>query len=80
MVFQDPISALNPVFTVGNQIEEVIKLHQGLGSFKAKQKVLEVLKLVGIANPEKRIYEYPHQLSGGLCQKSNDCDSTFMQS
>ena len=69
MVFQDPMSALNPVFTIGNQIEEVIKLHQGLSSFKAKQKVLDVLKLVGIANPEKRIYEYPHQLSGGLCQR-----------
>ena len=69
MVFQDPMSALNPVFTIGNQIEEVIKLHQGLSSFKAKQKVLDILELVGIANPEKRIYEYPHQLSGGLCQR-----------
>lgn len=71
MIFQEPMTSLNPVFTVGNQIEEVIKLHQSheLSSKDIKDKTVEMLRLVGIPSPEKRVKEYPHQLSGGMRQR-----------
>ncbi len=71
MIFQEPMTSLNPVFTVGNQIEEVVKLHQSheLSKQDIKNKAIEMLKLVGIPAPEKRVNEYPHQLSGGMRQR-----------
>jgi oligopeptide/dipeptide ABC transporter ATP-binding protein len=70
MIFQEPMTSLNPVYTVGNQIEEVIKLHnQGLSRKEIKDKSIEMMKLVGIPSPEKRVNDYPHQLSGGMRQR-----------
>lgn len=70
MIFQEPMTSLNPVFTVGNQIEEVIELHnQGLSKQDIKNKSVEMMKLVGIPSPEKRVKDYPHQLSGGMRQR-----------
>jgi oligopeptide/dipeptide ABC transporter ATP-binding protein len=69
MIFQEPMTSLNPVFTVGNQINEVLKLHQGMTTKEATLKSIEMLKLVGIPLPEKRVHEYPHQLSGGMRQR-----------
>jgi peptide/nickel transport system ATP-binding protein/oligopeptide transport system ATP-binding protein len=69
MIFQEPMTSLNPVFTVGDQINEVLKLHQHLSNQEATQKSIEMLKLVGIPLPEKRVNEYPHQLSGGMRQR-----------
>lgn len=70
MVFQEPMTALNPVFKVGSQIVEAIRLHQGLSKRDALKKAVELLKLVGIASPETRVSEYPHQLSGGMRQRA----------
>lgn len=70
MIFQEPMTSLNPVYTVGNQIEEVFKLHQpNLNAKQRHEKAIEMLKLVGIPSPEKRVLEYPHQLSGGMRQR-----------
>ncbi len=69
MIFQEPMTSLNPVFTCGNQIEEAVILHQKLSKEKAKVKAIEMLKLVGIPAPEQRYNEYPHQLSGGMRQR-----------
>src|ERR1044071_7624707 len=69
MIFQEPMTSLNPVFTVGNQIGETIKLHQGLGKRETRQKTIEMLRLVKIADPESRVDAYPHQLSGGMRQR-----------
>lgn len=69
MVFQEPMTSLNPVFTIGNQIAEAIRLHQGLGRRETREKVIEMLRLVKIADPETRISDYPHQLSGGMRQR-----------
>ncbi len=69
MVFQEPMTSLNPVFTIGNQIAEAIRLHQGLGRRETREKVIEMLRLVKIADPEARISDYPHQLSGGMRQR-----------
>lgn len=69
MVFQDALSSLNPVFTVGNQICEPLKIHQKLSKKEAEEKAIEMLKLVGIPAPEKRINQYPHELSGGMRQR-----------
>jgi oligopeptide/dipeptide ABC transporter ATP-binding protein len=70
MIFQEPMTSLNPVFTVGNQIEEVLDLHQSeLNKQERKAKAIEMLRLVGIPSPEKRVKEYPHQLSGGMRQR-----------
>ena len=69
MIFQEPMTSLNPVFTVGNQIGEALKLHQGLSSSAALKQSIYMLKQVGIHSPEKRVYEYPHQLSGGMRQR-----------
>ena len=69
MVFQEPMSSLNPVFSVGDQIGEAVRLHQGLGRRAARQKAIEMLQLVEMPEPERRVDEYPHQLSGGMRQR-----------
>ena len=69
MIFQEPMTSLNPSYTIGNQIIEAIQRHQGLDSAAARAKALEVLKLVRIPSPEKRIDDYPHKLSGGMRQR-----------
>jgi oligopeptide/dipeptide ABC transporter ATP-binding protein len=70
MIFQEPMTSLNPVYTIGDQIEEVVELHQPQLSKKDRAlKAIEMLRLVGIPSPEKRVYEYPHQLSGGMRQR-----------
>ncbi len=69
MIFQEPMSSLNPVFTIGDQIAEAIELHQGLSHREAIARAIEMLRLVGIPVPERRVHEYPHQLSGGMRQR-----------
>lgn len=69
MIFQEPMTSLNPVFTIGNQIGEAIRLHQGLGKKETREKTIEMLRLVKIADPESRVDDYPHQLSGGMRQR-----------
>ncbi|EFR30933.1 ABC transporter ATP-binding protein [Eremococcus coleocola] len=70
MIFQDPMTALNPTIKIGKQIMEVILIHdKSVGKAKAKEKVLDLLKLVGISNPEKRFNQYPHEFSGGMRQR-----------
>jgi peptide/nickel transport system ATP-binding protein len=69
MIFQEPMTSLNPVLTVGKQIGETLRLHQGMDARQALQKAIEMLILVGIPAPERRVHEYPHQLSGGMRQR-----------
>ncbi|MEG0663871.1 MAG: ABC transporter ATP-binding protein [Clostridia bacterium] len=69
IIFQDPMTSLNPVYTIGNQIFEVIKLHTSLNKQQIKKRAAELLKLVGINEPEKRLNQYPHELSGGMRQR-----------
>ena len=69
MVFQEPMTSLNPVFTCGEQIAEALRLHEGLGRREAMDKTVDMLKLVHIPNAERRVKEYPHQLSGGMRQR-----------
>jgi oligopeptide/dipeptide ABC transporter ATP-binding protein len=69
MIFQEPMTSLNPVFTVGRQISESLHYHQGMGKAAARQKAIEMLELVGIPTPEKVVDDYPHQLSGGMRQR-----------
>ena len=69
MVFQEPMTALNPVFTIGDQIGEVGRIHAGMSKREAWAKAIEMLKVVGIPAPEQRAGEYPHQLSGGMRQR-----------
>lgn len=69
IIFQDPMTSLNPVYTVGNQITEVIRLHTDKDSAQAKARAKELLELVGINEPDKRLKQYPHELSGGMRQR-----------
>ena len=69
MIFQDALSSLNPVFTVGDQICEPLMIHQGLSRRQAMEKAVELLKLVNIPAPERRVQQYPHELSGGMRQR-----------
>lgn len=70
MIFQEPMTSLNPVYTIGNQISETYITHQGLSGNEAMDRSIEQLSLVGIPAPEKRVHEYPHQLSGGMRQRA----------
>ncbi|MFI9028395.1 ABC transporter ATP-binding protein [Streptomyces sp. NPDC053560] len=69
MIFQEPMTSLNPVLTIGRQIGEVLRRHQGLSRKEAGERAVELLALVGIPAPERRVAEYPHQLSGGMRQR-----------
>ncbi|WP_027359558.1 ABC transporter ATP-binding protein [Desulforegula conservatrix] len=69
MIFQEPLSALNPLHKIGRQIEEMLLIHQGIKGKKAKDRVIELLDLTGIPDPDKKITNYPHQLSGGQRQR-----------
>jgi oligopeptide/dipeptide ABC transporter ATP-binding protein len=69
MIFQEPMTSLNPVFTIGRQISEAIRLHEGLGGNESLERTVEMLHLVGIPSPQKRVRDYPHQLSGGMRQR-----------
>jgi peptide/nickel transport system ATP-binding protein len=70
MIFQDPLSALNPVFKVGHQVAEVIQAHEKIGRIPARKRAVELLDEVGIPNPRQRAQEYPHQYSGGMRQRA----------
>jgi oligopeptide transport system ATP-binding protein len=70
MIFQDPMTSLNPVFTIGDQIMEAIRRHQGLNKKDAKEKAIDMLRLVGIPSPETRVDNYPHEFSGGMRQRA----------
>ncbi|MEO3999552.1 ABC transporter ATP-binding protein [Mesorhizobium sp. CAU 1732] len=69
MIFQEPVTSLNPCFTVGFQIEEVLRLHLGLGRRERRDRAVELLTSVGIPDPETRLSSFPHQMSGGQCQR-----------
>jgi oligopeptide/dipeptide ABC transporter ATP-binding protein len=70
MVYQEPMTALNPAFTIGDQVGEVFRFHQGLGKREALQKAVDLLQQVGIPSPGTRVKDYPHQLSGGMRQRA----------
>ncbi len=69
MVFQEPMTSLNPLFKIGNQLEESLRVHQDLTKKQAKERVIQILRLVGLPRPEELFDEYPHQLSGGMRQR-----------
>ncbi len=69
MIFQEPVASLNPSFTVGFQIEEVLRLNLGMGRSAARARALELFRSVGIPDPETKLNAYPHQMSGGQCQR-----------
>lgn len=69
MIFQDPMTSLNPLYTVENQIAEPLRIHKGMNKVQARQAALELLKRVEIPNPEQRLRQYPHELSGGMRQR-----------
>ncbi|MBM3523561.1 MAG: ABC transporter ATP-binding protein, partial [Alphaproteobacteria bacterium] len=69
MIFQEPMTSLNPVFQIGDQIGETIRVHERIGKRAARDRAIEMLKKVGIPSPERRVDDYPHQLSGGMRQR-----------
>ncbi len=69
MVFQEPMTSLNPVYTIGDQVGEPLRIHRGTSRREARTRSVELLRRVGIADPERRVDDYPHQLSGGMCQR-----------
>lgn len=69
MIFQEPVASLNPCFTVGYQLEEVLKQHMGMGASASRARAIELLKLVGIRDAVERLKSFPHQMSGGQCQR-----------
>jgi oligopeptide/dipeptide ABC transporter ATP-binding protein len=69
MIFQQPTSSLNPVWDVGSQIEEVLRIHRGMKGSAAEGRALELLRMVGIPDPERRLKAYPHEMSGGMAQR-----------
>lgn len=83
MIFQEPMTALNPVLTIGKQLEEQILRHKKVSTKEARERAIEMLKLVGIPSPESRVEAYPHQLSGGMRQRAMiamalSCDPKFL--
>ena len=70
MIFQEPMTCLNPVFQVGDQISEILRLHEGVSRREAWEKSIELLRMVGIPSPERRVKDYPHHLSGGMRQRA----------
>ncbi len=74
MIFQDPMTSLNPTMTIGNQIMEGLIKHQGMSKADARKVALELIDLVGIPNPEARLKQYPHQFSGGMRTACSYCD------
>ncbi len=70
MIFQEPMTALSPVYTIGNQIEEALHLHQSIDKKEARQKAIDILRNVGIPNPEKVFSQFPHEISGGMRQRA----------
>lgn len=69
MIFQEPLTSLDPVFTIGSQIDEAVRVHSGMSAAAARGRSLELLEAVRIANPTRIVASYPHQLSGGMCQR-----------
>ncbi|MCB5202242.1 ABC transporter ATP-binding protein [Neorhizobium sp. T786] len=69
MIFQEPVASLNPCFTVGYQIEEVLRIHLGLDKKARRERAIELFRLVGLPDPEERLNSFPHQMSGGQCQR-----------
>ena len=69
MIFQEPMTSLNPVYRIGNQIVEAIRTHEKVGKKEARERAIDLLRKVGIPSPEKRIDDYPHQMSGGMRQR-----------
>ncbi len=83
MIFQEPMTSLNPVFTIGNQISETVRIHRGATRGEAWEHSIEMLAKVGIPSPERRVSDYPHQLSGGMRQRAMiamalSCDPTLL--
>ena len=74
MVFQDPMSSLNPVVPIGRQVTEVLERHRDMSGAEARTEAARLLESVGIPDPDRRLREYPHQLSGGMRQRALDCD------
>ena len=70
MIFQEPMTALNPVYTIGDQIGEVLVEHEGLSQREAVARAVELLRLVGVPSPEERVRQYPHEFSGGMRQRA----------
>ena len=70
MIFQDPMTSLNPVYTIGHQISEMIRVHERMSAKAAKERSIEMLNLVGVPNPQQRVDDYPHQFSGGMRQRA----------
>jgi len=70
MIFQNPVSSLNPVFTIGDQATSIIRLHQNVGKSEAEKKAIEMFELVRLPDPKKIMKTYPHELSGGMCQRA----------
>ena len=70
MIFQDPLSSLHPFYTVGDQLVEAIRAHNGVSEKAARDRAVEMLELVGIPEPRKRVDAYPHEFSGGMRQRA----------
>ncbi len=79
MVFQEPMTSLNPVFTIGDQIGEVLEIHTTLSRHEVRQEVIRLLEKVHIPSAEQRINQYPHEMSGGMKTTCNDCDGVSVQ-